>query len=54
MSSFIELHSIQKGQYNLEVIIPAGLFFPTKEFQTCVGFDFAIEYFKKGGNSYYG
>lgn len=54
MTSYIELHSIKKGQYNLEIIIPAGLFFPTKDFQTCLGFDLNIEYFKKSGSSYGG
>jgi 16S rRNA G966 N2-methylase RsmD len=44
MASYIEEATIDAGTYTLTVEIPRAYFLPTKEFNTCLGFELNIEY----------
>ena len=43
-SSYIEIPSLDAGQYRLEIALRRSLFLPTKKYQTCLDFDLVLEY----------
>jgi hypothetical protein len=44
MSSFIEIPSLPKGTYELQILINKSLLLPTNKFTTCINFDLTLEY----------
>ena len=43
-TTFVEVPSIDKGEYTLEVVLPRALFLASAHEPTCIGFDLAVEY----------
>lgn len=44
MLTYIEIPNIDAGMYEIQILVVKGLFLPTKKFETCLVFDFVIEY----------
>ena len=42
--SYIEVAELEAGMYELEILVLKALFIPTKNYQTCLTFDFVLEY----------
>jgi len=45
--SFIEIDSIDEGEYTLEIGVPLGYFVHSSKFDTCLEFDLIIEYISR-------
>ena len=44
---YFEEPRIDAGKYQLEILVPSGLFLPSKQYDTCLCFDLIIEYVKR-------
>lgn len=44
MVSYIEIPSVDVGDYDLEILVRKFLFLPSKKDRTCLNFDLFIEY----------
>ena len=48
MATFIEIPSIDAGNYMLEVVLRRALFLPTKKYPTCLSMTLVSEYVVRG------
>ena len=48
MLVFLEAKNLAAGSYTLEVRIPKGVWLVTSSYETCISFDFVMEYFFAG------